>query len=98
MNHMQKGDGSQLERELQSLRGCRPNWFGSDGIPYAADARVWGVVLWCFQKSSNQPLSQAQRTVSRWQAPLRLQSIPECLSRCPTTVLQPASTTPEPMK
>jgi hypothetical protein len=30
-------------------------------------------------------------------APGRLQNIPDCLSRWPTTLLQPASTTPEPI-
>ena len=52
----------------------------------------------CFQNLSNQRLSRAQRTVSKWVAPLRLHSIPDCLNLCPTTVLQAASTTPEPIK
>jgi hypothetical protein len=49
------------------------------------------------QSGSNKRLARAQRRFNNCPAPSTLQRMPDCLRRCPTTDLQPASTTPEPM-
>src|SRR5205807_2128356 len=52
----------------------------------------------CSQNSSQRPLSWEQRRAIIALAWLTVQRIPDCFSRCPMIVLQPASTTPEPTK
>src|SRR6266404_4743302 len=51
-----------------------------------------------FQNSSMRRLEWMQRRASTLPAPDSDQNMPDCLQRAPMTVLQPASTTPEPMK
>lgn len=48
------------------------------------------------QNSSHRPLRSAQRRAMMALAPRTVQRMPDCFSRNPTTVLQPASTTPDP--
>src|ERR1035438_4316472 len=48
------------------------------------------------QNSSHRPLSWQHRSAMMALAPVTVQRIPDCLSRSPMIVLQPASTTPEP--
>src|SRR5437870_6011948 len=52
----------------------------------------------CSQNSSQRPLSWEQRRAIIALAWSTVQRIPDCFSRCPMIVLQPASTTPEPTK
>ena len=52
----------------------------------------------CSQNSSQRPLSWEQRRAIIAFAWSTVQRIPDCFSRCPMIVLQPASTTPEPTK
>src|SRR3972149_9913242 len=52
----------------------------------------------CSQKSSQRLLRILQRRAIMLFAPLTVQCIPDCFSRCPMTVRQPASKTPEPTK
>ena len=49
------------------------------------------------QKSSHRLLKIQQRKAIILSAPWTVQCIPDCFSRCPITVRQPASTTPEPI-
>jgi len=48
------------------------------------------------QKSSQRPLRMQHLKAIMLFAPLTVQCMPDCLSRCPITVRHPASTTPEP--
>src|SRR3989304_8975739 len=52
----------------------------------------------CSQKSSQRLLRILQRRAIMLFAPLTVQCIPDCFSRCPITVRHPASKTPEPTK
>ena len=58
------------------------------GYPVAAERRS--------QKSSKRPLNLQQRSAMIASAPATVQCIPARLQRTPITVLQPASTTPDP--
>ena len=55
-----------------------------------------GLRYW-FQNRPNCRFSSRQRMSRTFCAPATPQNMPDCLSRRPMTVLQPASTTPEPM-
>src|SRR5712691_13177516 len=57
-------------------------------------AGVW--LCWLRQVASHWLLASAQRRAMIESAPGMVQCMPDCLSLCPTTVLQLASTTPEP--
>src|SRR4030067_3407437 len=50
------------------------------------------------QKSSHRALRMQHLKAIMGLAPLTVQCMPDCLSGCPITQRQPASTTPEPMK
>jgi hypothetical protein len=54
---------------------------------------MWGLL----QTASHVLLASRQRRAMMASAPLTVQCMPACLSLCPTTVLQLASTTPEPV-
>src|SRR5437899_1268024 len=78
------------DRELLVLRVCA-KFIGEKPAGYQPAAR-------CSQNSSQRPLSWEQRRAIIALAWLTVQRIPDCFSRCPVIVLQPASTTPEPTK
>ncbi len=65
--------------------GCATNLW----VRFQAAAR-------CSQKSSHRLLRILQRRATILSAPLTVQCIPDCFSRCATRVLHPASITPEP--
>jgi len=51
-----------------------------------------------FQNSSKRRLLFMHRSARMFSAPDSDRNMPDCLQRAPMTVLQPSSTTPEPMK
>jgi len=71
---------------------------GRPGVDFQAAFFIWAKEFRCCQKPSKSRFITAQRMSSTWPAPLTDQSIPDCFTRWPMTVLHPASTTPEPMK
>src|SRR5439155_25308653 len=86
----------------QKLR-CAPPLRAQDKIlHYAANGNASFLAAWLlrryFQKSPRRRLLPMQRNAKIFSAPNSDQNMPDCLHREPMMVLQPASTTPDPMK
>src|SRR5439155_689785 len=93
LHRMEPGARKEIIHAMPGYPGYRvcAKFIGEKPAGYQPAAR-------CSQNSSQRPMSWEQRRAIIALAWLTVQRIPDCLSRCPMIVLQPASTTPEPTK